>query len=129
MAGRLKVVKVNVDEAPAVSARYDARSIPTLLILDRGEVKARQVGAVPADALLRRRESGEPAQTRGIRIDGGRRCRLPRASFAAAVAVRSTRFWPQAPMPTPWARWRLLPSLCRAGATMTSAFWNSFTVS
>ncbi len=53
LAGRLKVVKVNVDRAPAVSARYDARSIPTLLILDKGDVKDRQVGALPADALLR----------------------------------------------------------------------------
>ena len=53
LAGRLKVVKVNVDQAPAVSARFNATSIPTLLVLDRGKVKARQVGAVPADALLR----------------------------------------------------------------------------
>jgi thioredoxin 2 len=53
MAGLLKVVKVNVDQAPAVTARYNAASIPTLLVLDHGKVKARQVGAVPADALLR----------------------------------------------------------------------------
>ena len=53
LAGRLKVVKVNVDRAPGVSARFDARSIPTLLILDKGEVSERQVGAVPPDALLR----------------------------------------------------------------------------
>ncbi len=63
LAGRLKVVKVNVDQAPAVSARYDARSIPTLLILDRGKVKARQVGAVPADALLRWVEAQAPMPT------------------------------------------------------------------
>ena len=55
LAGRLKVVKGNVDHAPAVSARYDARSIPTLLILDNGKVKDRQVGAVPPDALFRAR--------------------------------------------------------------------------
>jgi thioredoxin 2 len=53
LAGRLKVVKVNVDHAPAVSARFNATSIPMLLVLDHGQVKARQVGAVPADALLR----------------------------------------------------------------------------
>ena len=52
-AGRLKVVKVNVDKAPAVAARFDARSIPMLLILDRGQLKDRQVGAVPPDVLLR----------------------------------------------------------------------------
>jgi thioredoxin 2 len=53
LAGHLKAVKVNVDEAPSVAARYDARSIPTLLVLRDGAVVARQVGALPADALLR----------------------------------------------------------------------------
>ena len=33
----------------------------------------------------------------------------------------------QCPMPTPWDRCRDLPSVFRAGATMTSAFWNSLT--
>jgi thioredoxin 2 len=52
LAGRVKAVKVNVDEAPAVAARFDARSIPTLLVLRDGRVVARQVGALPAEALL-----------------------------------------------------------------------------
>ena len=53
LAGRLKVVKVNVDLAPAVSARFNARSIPTLLILRDGKVVDRKVGALPPEALLR----------------------------------------------------------------------------
>jgi thioredoxin 2 len=53
LAGALKVVRVNVDEAPGVASRFDARSIPTLLVLDRGRVLARQVGAVPATVLRR----------------------------------------------------------------------------
>ncbi len=53
LAGRVKAVQVNVDESPGVAARFDARSIPTLLVMRRGEVIARQVGALPADALLR----------------------------------------------------------------------------
>lgn len=52
MAGRLKAVKVDVDQAPGVAARFDARSIPTLLVLRGGQVVARQVGALPPDALL-----------------------------------------------------------------------------
>lgn len=52
LAGRLKAVQVNVDDAPAVAARFEARSIPTLLILRDGNVIARQVGAVPAETLL-----------------------------------------------------------------------------
>jgi thioredoxin 2 len=46
-AGHLKVVKLNVDEAPAISARYAVQGIPLLvLIRDRAEVD-RLVGAVP----------------------------------------------------------------------------------
>jgi thioredoxin 2 len=52
-AGRLKVVKVDVDAAPRIAERFDARSIPTLLVLDRGREVARQVGAVAPKALLR----------------------------------------------------------------------------
>ncbi len=39
------------------------------------------------------------------------------------------RRWAQWPMPTPCERCRSLPSVWRAGATITSAFWNSLTVS
>ena len=45
--GRLKVVKVNVDDCPSVARRYDAMSIPTLLLVEKGEVVNRLVGAVP----------------------------------------------------------------------------------
>lgn len=50
-AGRLKVVKVNVDENPALSQRFDARSIPTMLILKDGQVVDRVVGAMPKPQL------------------------------------------------------------------------------
>jgi thioredoxin 2 len=53
LAGRLKVVKVNVDEAPGLSARFAAQSIPLLLVLRRGQVVDRQIGALPPEALLR----------------------------------------------------------------------------
>jgi thioredoxin 2 len=52
-AGRLKVVKVNADDAPAVSTRLGVRSIPTLLLFDGGREKSRIVGAQPPDALRR----------------------------------------------------------------------------
>ncbi|MEA2617846.1 MAG: thioredoxin 2 [Chloroflexota bacterium] len=52
-AGRLKVVKVNVDEAPGVASRFGARGIPTLLLLDHGRELSRQVGAVPWQQLER----------------------------------------------------------------------------
>lgn len=51
-AGRLKAVKVNVDTATRVAERYQARSIPMLLLLRGGEVIAKQVGAIGPDRLL-----------------------------------------------------------------------------
>ena len=51
MAGRLKLVKVNVDDSPALAQRFDARSIPTLMLVKGGEVVSRHVGASPAHVL------------------------------------------------------------------------------
>lgn len=53
-AGRLKVVKVNVDDSPALAARFDARSIPTLVVLRDGRVVDRVVGALPKAQLAAR---------------------------------------------------------------------------
>jgi thioredoxin 2 len=53
LAGHLKAVKVNVDEAPRVAERFGVRGIPTLLVLRQGREVARQVGAVPPPALVR----------------------------------------------------------------------------
>ena len=51
LAGRVKLVKVNVDEAPRLAQRFDVRAVPTLLILRRGEMVARQAGALLPPAL------------------------------------------------------------------------------
>lgn len=51
-AGRVKLVKVNVDEAPQVSQRFQVQSIPTLVVLERGQVVDRQIGAAPEQALV-----------------------------------------------------------------------------
>jgi thioredoxin 2 len=51
MAGRLKLVKVNVDESPKLQQRFGVQAIPTLLVLRGGAVAARQTGAAPAAAL------------------------------------------------------------------------------
>lgn len=50
-AGRVKLVKVNVDGAPELARRFSARSIPTLLVMSGQRVLARQVGAAPEEAL------------------------------------------------------------------------------
>jgi len=51
MAGRLKLVKVNVDDSPGLQRRFGVQSIPTLLVMRAGKVTSRQVGAAPAAAL------------------------------------------------------------------------------
>ena len=43
--GKVKFVKVNVDEANELASKYNVFSIPTLLILNKGQVIAQQVGA------------------------------------------------------------------------------------
>jgi thioredoxin 1 len=53
-AGKLKVVKVDVDENPDVSGRYGVQSIPTLLIFKGGEVVERMIGAYPKNMLLQK---------------------------------------------------------------------------
>jgi thioredoxin 2 len=50
-AGRLKVIKVNVDDNMALSRRFDARSIPTMVVLKDGKVVDRIVGAMPKPQL------------------------------------------------------------------------------
>jgi thioredoxin 2 len=51
MAGRIKLVKVDVDQAPRIAQRFQVQAVPTLILMDRGEVIARQAGAAPAPAL------------------------------------------------------------------------------
>ena len=53
-AGRLKVVKVNVDENRQTQARFGAMSIPTLVVLRNGREVDRIVGALPRAALEQR---------------------------------------------------------------------------
>ena len=50
-AGQLKVVKVNVDDNPMAARRFDASSIPTLVMIRDGEPVGRVVGAQPEAAL------------------------------------------------------------------------------
>ncbi|MBL7197415.1 MAG: thioredoxin [Candidatus Omnitrophica bacterium] len=49
--GKLKVCKVNVDEAPNIASGYDIMSIPTLVILKNGKVADKVIGALPKSEL------------------------------------------------------------------------------
>jgi thioredoxin 2 len=52
-AGELKVVKLNIDGAPEIAARYGAQSIPLLVLMRDAQEVDRLVGAVPEPALRR----------------------------------------------------------------------------
>ncbi|MCQ4079322.1 thioredoxin [Streptomyces sp. RB6PN25] len=61
MAGRIKLVKVDVDKSQRLQQRFTVMAVPTLLILDRGREIARQAGAAPPHVL---REWAEKAIAR-----------------------------------------------------------------
>jgi thioredoxin 2 len=56
LTGRVKVVKMNVDDNPATSSRFGVRSIPTLLVFKDGREVDRIVGAQPKAAIVSRLE-------------------------------------------------------------------------
>lgn len=55
-AGKLTVVKVNIDESPGVAAQYNIRSIPTLLFFKAGKVVDTLQSVVPKDQLRKKIE-------------------------------------------------------------------------
>jgi thioredoxin 1 len=51
LGGKVKIVKLNVDENPQIAAKYGIQSIPTLMIFKDGQMASRQVGAAPKQKL------------------------------------------------------------------------------
>jgi len=49
--GKVKIVKLNVDESPKTAQKYGIMSIPTLMLFKNGELTSRQVGAAPKQKL------------------------------------------------------------------------------
>jgi len=52
-AGKIKVTKLNVDEAMNSAGRYNIRGIPTILVFKNGQVVEQIVGAVPKDQITK----------------------------------------------------------------------------
>ncbi|MBU1043983.1 MAG: thioredoxin [Candidatus Omnitrophica bacterium] len=50
-AGKVKVCKLNVDDANDIAAKYQVMSIPTILLFNKGEIVSQTVGAVPKEKL------------------------------------------------------------------------------
>ncbi len=55
--GRFRIGKLNVDSNPVISARFDLRSIPTLLIFDNGQLKDTLFGSLPKHEIEQRMKS------------------------------------------------------------------------
>jgi len=52
LEGRLKLVKINVDENPSLAALYDVMSIPTMLVIKNGKIVEKMIGALPQEMIL-----------------------------------------------------------------------------
>ena len=53
MAGKVKIVKMNVDENPGVPGTFGIRSIPTLILFKDGKAASQKVGAAPKGDLVK----------------------------------------------------------------------------
>ncbi len=55
--GKVKVLKLNVDEEPEIAQKYGIMSIPTLLFFKGGKVVGQIVGAVPKSTIVQKLET------------------------------------------------------------------------
>ena len=51
MGGKVKVVKINIEEAPEAPTKYGVRGVPTLMIFKDGQVVDTKVGGMPKSQL------------------------------------------------------------------------------
>jgi thioredoxin 2 len=51
LAGKVKLVKVDVDAAPSLAQRFSVQAVPTLMLMREGQVVSRRAGAAPAPVL------------------------------------------------------------------------------
>lgn len=49
---KVKVFKINIDEEPELAMNYGVMSIPTVIKIEKGELKAKTLGALPKAALI-----------------------------------------------------------------------------
>ncbi len=63
MGGKVRIVKVDVDKNPLAAGRFQVRGVPTLILFQKGKIRWRQSGVVPAHQLVQILRSHIPANT------------------------------------------------------------------
>lgn len=53
-AGRIRVVKLNIDNSPMTAAKYDIRSVPYFMVFDNGQMRDNWPGGMDRHATLMR---------------------------------------------------------------------------
>lgn len=56
LEGKIKIVKINIDESPALAGKFSVMSIPTVILFQNGQVKEQSVGLVNKSKLLKKIE-------------------------------------------------------------------------
>ena len=52
LAGKVKIVKVNIDQNPQTPSKYGVRGVPTMILFKNGQAIATKVGLSPKSALV-----------------------------------------------------------------------------
>ncbi len=52
LAGKVDVYKLDIDQSPDIAARFKVSSVPTIMLFEGGQMKAKTVGAVPKQQLM-----------------------------------------------------------------------------
>lgn len=53
LAGKVRILKVDIDRNPLAASKFQVRSVPTLLLFQKGQIVWRQSGVVPAHQLVK----------------------------------------------------------------------------
>lgn len=52
LESKVKIVKIDVDESPAIASQYKVKSIPTLIVFKNGQITATQVGSMSKEGII-----------------------------------------------------------------------------
>lgn len=80
LTGRIRVLKLNIDDNPRTADRFQVRSIPTLILFSGGNEQTRVVGAVPRTMILREIDPHLPTKTTQTSVEASASTDAPTGS-------------------------------------------------